>query len=83
MEQAINATYKVLPIINNSYSGVNISNFSRRRTSELGITLTSAMSSAAQSRINPNGLLLVNRGLVLALVPLLALVVLLTGITGT
>ena len=78
----ISATYEVRLIINNYYYGLNISNFSRRTTLDLGITLTSAMTSAAQFRINPNGLILVNNGLVLALVRAFTLLLLL-GVGGT
>ena len=77
----ISASYEIWYIIKKSYSDVNISNFSRRKPTKLGINHKSAMRSTAQSRRN-NGLTLVNRGLVLALVRAFTLLLLLGGVAG-
>ncbi len=65
-------------------TGVKNSNFPRRGPIDFGINVQSFMTVTAQSRVQPiTGSILVNPRLSLALVPVLALELLLLGISGT
>ena len=80
----ISASYKVRYFIKKFYQIVNISNFSRRPWLELGINLQSAMAIPAQHRLEPyHGRIRLNRGLVVALVRALTLLLVLDGLAGT
>jgi hypothetical protein len=65
-------------------TGVKNSNFPRRSAIDFGINVQSLMTLTAQSRVQPiSGSILVNPRLSLVLVPVLALELLLLGISGT
>jgi len=65
-------------------TGVKNSNFPRRSPIDFGINMQSFMTLTAQSRVQPiTGSILVNPRLTLALVPVLALGLLLLGVAGT
>jgi hypothetical protein len=80
----ISVSYRVWCIIKEFYSAVNFSNFSRRPRVGLSINLPSAMAIPAQSRMTPyTPAILVNRGLALALIRALTLLLVLDGLAGT